>query len=264
MATFGAVFPATGSTRVALVVTGRSFLAVDTHTRVYRTAPPKLTRQPLRAGPSYTVRAQGRARGWRTLPPTPCIRLACLAGSTGIEPATSGLTGHSCAASLLTPDVSRLSIRALDSLGCGARGTCRQVCTDKKRTLPCAARESAHRFTNPVGGRKCTESQPRGCPCPCRVRPPLGRRRHPPGWPRTGRRATWAPGRGRRKRDECVAITSQAGPGPIEASGSHGASLAPAQATFPSVCLPRPRSAGGPGRERTAKIRAKAAKEPAR
>src|SRR6202011_6104296 len=61
-------------------------------TRVYRTAPPKLTRQPLRAGPSYTVRAQGRARGWRTPPPTPCIRLACLAGSTGIEPATSGLT----------------------------------------------------------------------------------------------------------------------------------------------------------------------------
>ena len=33
MATFGAVFPAIGSTRVALVVTGRSFLAVDTHNK---------------------------------------------------------------------------------------------------------------------------------------------------------------------------------------------------------------------------------------
>src|SRR6185369_9509123 len=39
-----------------------------------------------------TVRTQTCARGWRALPPTPCFRSTRLAGSTGLEPATSGLT----------------------------------------------------------------------------------------------------------------------------------------------------------------------------
>ena len=44
------------------------------------------------AAPSNTVRTQTCARGWRALPPTPCFRSTRLAGSTGLEPATSGLT----------------------------------------------------------------------------------------------------------------------------------------------------------------------------
>jgi hypothetical protein len=51
---------------------------------------------------------------------------------------------------------------------------------------------------------------------------------------------------------------------PIKARRSPPLLGAPARATFLSVCLPRPRSAGGAGRERMAKIRAAAAKEPAR
>jgi hypothetical protein len=51
---------------------------------------------------------------------------------------------------------------------------------------------------------------------------------------------------------------------PIKVRRSHPLLGASARATVPSVCLPRARSAGGPGRARTAKFREAAAKEPAR
>jgi hypothetical protein len=54
------------------------------------------------------------------------------------------------------------------------------------------------------------------------------------------------------------------GPSRIEVRRSPTYSGTQARATFASVCLPRPRSAGGSGRERMAKFRAGAAKEPAR